>query len=296
MDRLDHVEWSVWYGPVNLAPGGYQWGERFYRNRLAPLINRIRNRGKGKKKKDKPPSDDDFYETPPPVPVDESAKTDLEVDEGQVDRERQEVSYDSVDEPISEKIDAELPIEESPESYDDFESAAEPLGFDEFFDDDDDAEFETDKPSGSGIRQLDEIKGRIKGLVDKIQRGRKYLEQYGPFGKKVLRRLYRLALRYWRALRWKKLYVRFASGGDPSSLGAAQGWLYALDGALEGRLNGHIIFEPDFETHTFEPKAEAAVDLRIHLILFIPPTVDFLVRFPWIGLYKTVQQIRKEQG
>ncbi len=303
MDRLDHVEASAWYGPINLWPDGSDRMEHFYNGRLRPLIERFR----GGKKKDEPDTDDAFFEQPeekepsepPPAGEPPSASLDQPEEEPPSCRtEDQAPKEPAPPDEAFEEVPGKPEEDVQPEPPED-EFFEEPPEFDDFFGEEEAPDRE--HPTGreippAGKQQIDELKAKLDELSTKYKQVKAYYDRYGVLGKRILKRFIRLLIDYWFALRWKHLYVRFATGGDPASLGATLGWLHAIDGALEGRLNGHIIFEPDFEDHTFQPEAEAVVDLRVHLILFIPPTVGFLVRFPWIGALKTAYTLRKEQS
>lgn len=145
------------------------------------------------------------------------------------------------------------------------------------------------------LARLNTLKDSNKKNRDLFEKYYGYYKEYSPLVFRTLRRIFRLLGRYWKALKWRTFRVQLSTGGDPSVLGGALGWYNAIDGAFDRKLAPLLVFNPDFDNHTFSPSGNLDLDLRVVPILFIPPTLGFLITFPYIQWWRVVKRIQKEQ-
>lgn len=189
---------------------------------------------------------------------------------------------------------------------------------------DDDSEFENDAQINTPktdlsiprffqiLEQLREYLNKLSETVDKKNRERisrltKLLDNLERFSlyaglflkhKRVLRRTFKVFLkllkRLLKAFNFRILRGEFVTGGDPSVLGSSLGWYHALDGAAGGKLVQHLTFLPDFEEHSFSPRGEATVDLRLRVIHLIWPVVFMLFSLPYYSYYRVYRDLKEE--
>ncbi len=143
------------------------------------------------------------------------------------------------------------------------------------------------------------ISEKLEKIQETVSEAKVYLEIWNKHKRtilKFLRLLLKLGGAFFRCFRFKTLYVRVTSGGEPTALGMAFGWQQAFLGAIDTRLPSHIQFVPDFYDDTFDPQGEAELDARLWLILIILPTLAFLLQLPYLGFWRAYKDYKNISG